>query len=119
MHTNPGGPGARLRAGSRNPDRSNGATRIIHSSALVERGSADGGSVARALPAVDVEGLSGHEAGRFEIEDGVHDVGDLAHSAERVEGAERLMRLDRMHRRLDDAGSDRLHPDAALLGFDR
>src|SRR5438309_9079186 len=28
----------------------------------VERGSADGGSVARALPAVDVEGLSGHEA---------------------------------------------------------
>src|ERR1700730_17571808 len=27
-------------------------------------------SVARALPAVDVEGLSGHEAGRFEIEDG-------------------------------------------------
>src|SRR5882762_6708041 len=73
----------------------------------LERGSADGGSVARALPAVDVEGLSGHEAGRFEIEDGVHDVGDLAHSAERVEGAERLMRLDGMHRRLDDAGSDR------------
>src|SRR5439155_10227233 len=31
-HTNPSGPGARLRAGSRNRDRSNGATWIIHSS---------------------------------------------------------------------------------------
>src|SRR6266403_4472771 len=85
----------------------------------VERGSADGGSVARALPAIDVEGLAGHEGGRFEIEDGVHDVGDLAHSAARVEAGERLMRLDGMHRRLDDAGSDRVHPDAALRVFDR
>src|SRR6266404_3847496 len=82
-------------------------------------GSRDGGSVARTLAAVDVEGLSGHEAGRFEIEDGVYDVGDLAHSAERVEAAERLMRLDGMHRRLDHAGSDRIHPDAALRIFDR
>jgi hypothetical protein len=77
----------------------------------VERGSVDGGSVARALPAVDVEGLSGHEGGRFEIEDGVHDIGDLAHSAERVESAERLMRLDGMHRRLNDARRDRVHPE--------
>src|SRR5207245_9878296 len=69
--------------------------------------SADGGSVARALPAIDVKGLSGHERGRFEIKDGVHDVGDLAHSAERVEAAERIMRLDGMHRRLDDARRDR------------
>ena len=75
--------------------------------------------MARALPAVDVEGLSGHEGGRFEIEDSVHDVGDLAHSAERVEAAERLMRLDGMHRRFDDAGSDRVRPDAAFRVFDR
>ena len=75
--------------------------------------------MARALPAVDVEGLSGHEGGRFEIEYGVHDVGDLAHSAERVEAAERTMCLDGMHRRFDDAGSDRVRPDAALRVFDR
>src|SRR5260221_13965842 len=84
----------------------------------VDRGAADEGSMACALPAVDVEGLSGHEAGRFEIEDGVHDAGDLAHLAERGEGAERLMRLARMHRGLDDAGGDRVHPDAALRLFD-
>jgi hypothetical protein len=75
--------------------------------------------MARALPAVDVEGLAGHEGGRFEIEDGVHDVGDLAHTAERVEAAERMMRLDGMHRRFDDAGSDRVRPDAALRVFYR
>ena len=67
--------------------------------------SADGGSVARALPAIDVEGLPGHEAGRFEIEDRFHDVCDLSHSAERVEGAERLMRLDGMHRVLMTPGA--------------
>ena len=55
----------------------------------------------------------------FEVEDGVHDVSDLAHSAERVEATERIMRLDWMHRRFDDAGSDRVRPDAALRVFDR
>src|SRR5258708_40297273 len=30
-----------------------------------------------------------------------------------------MMRLDGMHRRLDDAGSDRVHPDTALGVFDR
>ena len=75
--------------------------------------------MARALPAVDVEGLSGHEGSRFEIEDSVDDVGDLAHSAERVEAVERMMRLDGMHRRFDDAGSDRVRSDAALRVFDR
>src|SRR6266436_9714928 len=71
-HTDRQNQGARLRVGSRNRDRSSDATWIIHSS----------GSVARALPAVDVKGLSGHEGGRFEIKDGVHDVGDLTHSAD-------------------------------------
>src|SRR5690348_1548001 len=75
--------------------------------------------MARALPAIDVEGLSGHEASRFEIEDGVHDIGDLAHSAKRVEAGERTMRLGGMHRRLDDTGSDRVRPDTALGVFDR
>src|ERR1700736_596828 len=76
--------------------------------------SASEGSVARALPAVDMEGLSGHEARRLEIEDGVHDVDDLAHSADRVQGAELRIGLDRVHRRLDDAGCDRVHANAAL-----
>src|SRR5476651_557611 len=57
-------------------------------------------SVARALAAIDVNGLACHEARRFQIEDRVHDVRDLAHSAERVQLGELRMRFDGMHRRL-------------------
>jgi hypothetical protein len=63
----------------------------------------------RALAAVDVQDFARHEAGRLEIEDRVDDVGDLTHMADRVQGVELWMRLDGMHRRLDDTQLRRLH----------
>ena len=45
-------------------------------------------SVAGALAAIDMEDLAGHEARGFEVEDRVDDVGDLAHTADRVQGGE-------------------------------
>jgi hypothetical protein len=44
-------------------------------------------SVARALPAVDVQDFARHEAGRLEIEDRFDDVGDFAQTADRVQAA--------------------------------
>jgi hypothetical protein len=44
--------------------------------------------VARPLPAVNVKDLAGHELGRFEVEDRVHDIVDLAHASHRVERIE-------------------------------
>ena len=41
-----------------------------------------------ALATIDVQDLAGHEAGLFEIEDGIDDVGGLAHVADRVHGAD-------------------------------
>ncbi len=72
-----------------------------------------------ALAAVDEQDLAGHEAGTFEIKNRVDDVLDLAHVADRVQGVERCVRLGGMHRRLDDAGRDRVHADAAPGVFDR
>ena len=63
--------------------------------------------MARALAAINVNGLARHEAGRFKIEDRADDVEDLAHAAKRVQLSELRMRLDRMHRRLDNARRDR------------
>ena len=50
----------------------------------------------------------------FEIKDRIHDVLDLAHAADRVQGAERCVLFGGMHRCLDDAGGDRVHADAAM-----
>ena len=75
--------------------------------------------MARALATIDVNGLAGHEARRFQIEDGADDVRDLAHPAKRVQLGELRMRFDGMHRRLDDAGRHRIHSDAALCVLDR
>ena len=75
--------------------------------------------MAGALTAVDVQDFAGHEAGLFEIKDRIDDILDLTHVADRVQGAERRVRLGGMHRRLDDAGRDRVHADAALGVFDR
>jgi len=44
--------------------------------------------VARTLAAVDVQDFARHEAGPFEIEDRVDDVGDFAQTAYRVQGGE-------------------------------
>src|SRR4029077_6362898 len=76
-------------------------------------------SVAPALTTVDVKDFARHEAGRLKVEDRVDDVGDLAHMANRVQDAKLRMRLDGMHRRLDDAQGHGVHPDAVLRILDR
>src|SRR5262249_1501429 len=80
--------------------------------------SVGGRSVTGTLAAVDVQDLAGYEAGLFEIDDGVSDVGHLAHVADRMQATERGVRLGGMHRRLDDAGRDRVHAHALLGVFD-
>src|SRR5262245_18862902 len=74
-------------------------------------------SVTGALAAVDMQDLARHEAGLFEIEDGVSDVRHLAHVADRMQDSERGVGLGGVHRRLDDAGRDRVHADALLGVF--
>jgi hypothetical protein len=74
---------------------------------------------AGALAAVDVQDFAGHEAGTFEIENAstmslispMWPTGCSAPSAACVSTG--------MHRRLDDAGRDRVHADAALGVLDR
>ncbi len=68
--------------------------------------------LAGVLAAVDVQDLAGDEAGRLEVDDGVHDVARLAHPADRVQAGERLVVLDRVHRGLDDTRRDGVDPDA-------
>jgi hypothetical protein len=75
-------------------------------------------SVARALAAVDVKDFARHKAGRFQIEDRVDDVGNLAHMANRVQRAQLRMHFDRVHRRVDDARRNSVHPDTALRILD-
>lgn len=48
-----------------------------------------------ALASVDVQDLAGHEAGTFEIKNRAH-VLDLAHVADRMQGAERRVHLGGM-----------------------
>jgi hypothetical protein len=72
------------------------------------------GSVTGALASVDVKDLSGHEMGRLEMEDGIDNIGDFAHMPHRMKRAEDPMKLDRMHRRLDDPERHRIHANSAL-----
>jgi hypothetical protein len=68
--------------------------------------------MAGALAAVEVKDFARHKAGRFQAEDRIDDVGDLAQTANRVQRAELRMGLDGMHRRLDDAQRNRIHADS-------
>src|SRR6478672_5277307 len=79
----------------------------------------DGGSVARTLAAIDMNGLARHEARRFQKEDRADDLRDLAHPAKRVQLGELRMCFDGMKWRLDDAGRNRVHSDAELCILDR
>src|SRR5258705_13021771 len=76
-------------------------------------------SMAGALAAVDVQDLAGDERGGFEVGDGVDDVADLAHPADRVQTGKDLVGLGRVHRGADDAWGDRVDPDAAGGVLDR
>jgi hypothetical protein len=52
--------------------------------------------VARALPAVDVKDLACYKFRRLEVEDAVDDLGNLAHAANGVQGAELRMGFARV-----------------------
>lgn len=60
------------------------------------------------LTAVDMEDLARDESRMFEVEDGIHDVANFAHPADRVQAGERRMGLSRMHRGLDYPGETAL-----------
>jgi hypothetical protein len=65
-------------------------------------------SVAGALAAIDLNSLACHEAGRFKIEDCADDIGDLAHTAKRVQLGELRMCFGGMRRHVDDTGRNRI-----------
>ena len=75
--------------------------------------------MAGALAAVDVQDLVRQEAGRLEVYDRVDNIGDLALSADWVQGGELRIHLGGMHRRLDRAGCHRFHPNTTLGISDR
>jgi hypothetical protein len=68
--------------------------------------------VAGDLAAVDVQDFAGDEGRGLQEENAADDVADLAHMAEGVERAERLVALRRMPGRLDDARRDGVDPNA-------
>lgn len=69
--------------------------------------------MAGVLATVDMDHLAGHEAGTFEGKLSVHNVIDVAEPAHRLQRVERPMRVGRVQRRADNAGRDRIDPDAA------
>src|SRR5579863_4957199 len=69
-------------------------------------------SVAGDLAAVDVQDFAGDEGRGLQEENAADDVADLAHMAEGVERAKRLVALRRMPGRLDDARRDGIDPNA-------
>src|ERR1700722_10935074 len=75
-------------------------------------------SASGALTAVDVQNIPGDERGVLHVDDGVHDIPDLADPAERVKRGERVVRLGCVHRGADDAQCDGVDPDAAVRVLD-
>ena len=65
------------------------------------------------LTAVNVKDFARNKTARFEAQDRIDDLEDLSHTAKRVQDGKLCIRLDRVHRRLDDARCDLVHPDAA------
>ena len=63
--------------------------------------------------------LAGDECRLLQIHHGVGDLLHLTHSAHRLQPAEKAVRLRRMHRRLDRARRDGVHPDLTAGIFDR
>jgi len=71
-----------------------------------------------ALASIDVEYVAGHEVRGLEVEDGVDDIADFSHPANRMHCAQCFVGLGRMHGGLDDAGSDRIDANASFREFD-
>src|ERR1700719_1936264 len=69
--------------------------------------------------AVDMKDLAGDERRLLQIHHGVGDLLYLTHSAHRLQPAEKAVRLRRMHRRLDRAWRNGVHPNMTAGIFDR
>src|ERR1700738_1779697 len=69
--------------------------------------------------AVDMKDLAGDERRLLQIHHGVGDLLHLTHSAHRLQPAEKAVRLRRMHRRLDRAWRNGVHPNMTAGIFDR
>src|SRR5471030_243098 len=69
--------------------------------------------------AVDVENLAGNEGGRFEIENRIDDVLYCAHASQGMNLGEKVVRVRRVHRRLDGARRDGVDPHTPLRDLDR
>jgi hypothetical protein len=76
-------------------------------------------SVAGALDSVDIADLAGHEARPDEVKDRNNDVGDLAHTPDRVDGVKLRMSCNRTHWCLDGSHRDGVYPYTALGVRDR
>src|SRR5258706_15204018 len=83
------------------------------------RSGAGASSVAGALAAIDVNGLAGDEGGAFQEQDRVYDVSDFSHASDWMQVCKEFVSFGSMHRRLDDAGSNGVDPDALLCVLDR
>ena len=64
--------------------------------------------------AVDVQRLAGHELRRLQVQDRLDHFLHRAHPPDRVQPGQERMRLRRVHRGLDHARRDRVHPDAPV-----
>src|SRR5262245_66606529 len=62
--------------------------------------------------------LARHKACGLEVEDGLHDVADLAHALQGMHRSQEFVSLRRMHRSLDDAGGNGVHANALRGIFD-
>ena len=65
-----------------------------------------------------MQDLAGGEAGALQVEDGVHDILDLAHVSHGEEAGQVGEGLDGMHRGLDDPGGDRVDAYAPARELD-
>jgi hypothetical protein len=70
--------------------------------------------VTGALTTIDVQDFAGDEVGVVQIHNRLSDVVDFAHVADRVQIAQRFMGFFAVHRGLDDARGNRVHPNPAL-----
>jgi hypothetical protein len=63
--------------------------------------------------------LASDEFGSLKIENRVDNLANLAHATERMQAGKGFMAFWGVHRRFNDARSDRIHPNPVLSVFDR
>ncbi len=69
--------------------------------------------------AIDVQDFAGDEVCFLEEQHRLDDVMYFAHSSDRVQTSKERVRLQRLHRRLDDTRADRIYPNPLAGELDR